>query len=264
MPAPWISRHDHFEELPSTSTHLAQIWRSGEISPHETPIVITTDRQTAGRGRGDNRWYSDSGSLTFTLGIRPESFGLSLTNLVPIGLLTACAMIESIERLWPDAAGTLGVRWPNDIECDAGKIGGVLPECILQDSRGMLVLIGVGVNLTTNLGEGPTEARLIGASLAGVGCSTEVTKTDLLRVFLGGFPSYLQRLESQEHPWILEALKYDRLDGSRVQIKQGSELLGGVAQGWDASGRLLLRDESGRIVKISSGQVLRNLPPDFS
>lgn len=267
MPVPWIRRHDHFEELPSTSTHLAEIWRSGVLTSCQTPIVITADRQTAGRGRGDHRWFSDDGSLTFTLGLRPEEFQLSLANLVPIGLLTACAMIESIEQLWPDVAGLLGVRWPNDIECDSGKVGGVLPECIVQDDRGMLVLIGVGINISTNLSQGPMEARLIGTALADLGqiaiekCSEP--KMELLKTFLACFPAHLGNLGEKLNPWILEARKYDRLAGQIIEAKQGHEHLKGRALGWDASGRLELMTNAGNLVKISSGQIFRNMPPNY-
>ena len=55
MSTDWIRRWDRFVELESTSTHLAQLWRSGELEASQTPIVVVTEQQTAGRGRGDHR-----------------------------------------------------------------------------------------------------------------------------------------------------------------------------------------------------------------
>lgn len=266
MPPDWVKRHDHFTEIGSTSTHLAQLWRSGEISPAETPIVISADHQTSGRGRGENRWYSDLKSLTFTLGIRPESYGLALADVIPVGLLSACCMIESMSALWPSLIGRIGIRWPNDIECDDGKIGGVLPECIIQDERGMLLLVGIGVNVGTDLSQSPADARLIGCSIQSLIDRNDVSATEprlLLDDFLSRFPEYLKHLTNPASVWVTDALKYDRLNGQRIEARQGLQSISGIALGWDGTGHLLVRTDHDTLEKISSGQILRNLPPTY-
>ena len=263
MSTDWIRRWDRFEELQSTSTHLAQIWRSGQLDADETPIVVTTQRQTAGRGRGDHQWFSDHGSLTFTLGISPQALGLSLVELVPVGLLTACSMISAIESLWPSIAGQLGVRWPNDIECDHGKVGGILPECIIKGGNDLLLLIGVGVNVTTDLANGPPEARSIGTAIGNLVSPYDFVERpldSLLQAFLQHFRKGLGRLSDPTNAWITEASPYDRLMNQPVKARQGHDFIEGLAQGWDNTGRLLILQASGEIVPISSGQILRSLP----
>jgi len=266
MPPDWVKRHDHFAEIGSTSTHLAQLWRSGEISPAETPIVISADYQTSGRGRGENRWFSDLKSLTFTMGIRPENYGLALADVIPVGLLSACCMIESMTALWPSLIGRIGIRWPNDMECDDGKIGGVLPECIFQDERGMLLLVGIGVNVGTDLSQSPAHARLIGCSIQSLIDRNDVTATEprlLLDDFLSRFPEYLKHLANPASVWVTDALKYDRLNGQRIEARQGLQSISGIALGWDETGHLLVRTDHDTLEKISSGQILRNLPPTY-
>lgn len=266
MPPDWVKRHDHFTEIGSTSTHLAQLWRSREISPADTPIVVSADRQTSGRGRGENRWFSDQKSLTFTIGIRPGNFGLALADVIPVGLLSACCMIEAIEGLWPSMVGKVGIRWPNDIECEHGKIGGVLPECIIQDDRGMLLLIGIGVNVGTDLSQSPADARLIGCSLRSLIAQTEVEGCEpglLLDDFLARFPQHLKHLANPASRWVTEALKFDRLNGRRIEARQGMQTISGIALGWDEAGHLLVRTDHDTLEKISSGQIMRNLPPTY-
>jgi BirA family biotin operon repressor/biotin-[acetyl-CoA-carboxylase] ligase len=266
MSSDWIKRHDHHAELDSTSSHLARLWRSGELSPSDTPIVISTDHQTAGRGRGEHSWFSDNQSLTFTLGIRPEEFGLALADVIPIGLLAACCMIESIEALWPSIAGQIGIRWPNDIECDLGKIGGVLPECIIQDSTGMLLLIGIGVNIGTDLSHSPAEARLIGCSLKSLipsGGQICHSPTTLLGTFLQAFPRHFSQLLSPKVTWIAHAQRLDRLSGHRIEARQGHQIIHGTALGWNDEGYLVVRTDQGDLATISSGQIMRNLPSSF-
>lgn len=261
MPAAWIRRHDRFAELDSTSSHLARIWRAGELPSHETPIVVSTDRQTAGRGRGENRWFSDSGSLTFTLGIRPAEFGLGLAEVVPIGLLTACSLIESIEALYPPLLGQVGIRWPNDIECDAGKIGGILPEFIHGPDHQPLLLVGIGINVTTDLTSGPADARRIGIALADLlppHAHRADARETLLAHFLESFPPGLKRLADPDCGWITAARRHDRLAGTAITARQGEDLIRGQAQGWDDKGRLIVARETGGTVFVSSGQILRN------
>jgi len=260
MPTAWIRRHERFDELDSTSTHLARIWREGTLPPDETPVLVTTQRQTAGRGRGDNRWFSDSGSLTFTLGLRPAEFGLGLAELVPIGLLTACSLIESIEKQFPPLLGQVGIRWPNDIECDAGKIGGILPEYIHGPDHQPLLLIGIGINVATDLSAGPADARRIGIALADLlpphAHRPDAAET-LLTSFLVAFPKSLKRLADPDSGWIAEARRHDRLAGTAISARQGEDLIRGQAQGWDEYGRLIVARESGGTVLVSSGQILR-------
>lgn len=261
MPAAWIRRHDRFEELDSTSSHLARVWRAGSVPPSETPILVTTRRQTAGRGRGENRWFSDCGSLTFTMGLRPAEFGLGLAELVPIGLLTACTLIESMEALFPPLVGHVGIRWPNDVECDAGKIGGILPEFIQGPDHEPLLLVGIGVNVATELSAGPADARRIGIALADLlpphAHRSDAAET-LLAHFLESFPLQLNRLADPDSDWIAAARRYDRLVGSAITARQGEETIHGVAQGWDDFGRLIMACESGGTLFVSSGQILRS------
>ena len=261
MSTDWIRRWDRFVELESTSTHLAQLWRSGELEASQTPIVVVTEQQTAGRGRGDHRWFSDSGSLTFTLGIVPESFGLSFLEMVPVGLLTACSMIAAIESLWPSISGQLGVRWPNDIECDHGKLGGILPECMIKEGNQLLMLIGVGVNVTTDLSTGPADARSIGTAIGNLVSPYEIVERPLdllLAAFLKDFRLRVEQLADPANQWIADARRFDRLLGQSVQAKQGHELICGTANGWDDTGRLLIVQENGTQIPISSGQILRS------
>src|SRR5271168_3720609 len=52
-----------FPQLRSTNDHAAVMRRDGELY---APAVVLAARQTAGRGRGSNTWFSTGGSLTVT------------------------------------------------------------------------------------------------------------------------------------------------------------------------------------------------------
>ena len=63
---------------------------------------------------------------------------------------------------------SLGIRWPNDMQVGRSKLGGILPERV-ETERGRRLLIGVGLNVTTDLDAMPAEVRGMATSLAGIG-----------------------------------------------------------------------------------------------
>src|SRR3954466_4881865 len=56
-----------FPTLRSTNDHAAALRKRGDLF---APAVVVTPRQTAGRGRGTNTWFSAAGSLTVTFVLR--------------------------------------------------------------------------------------------------------------------------------------------------------------------------------------------------
>ena len=101
--------------------------------------------QTSGRGRGENQWWSDEGSLTFTIALAPENHGLLVHQEPRLALMAAVAAIEAIGTLGLPTQG-IGIRWPNDIEVGGRKLGGILPERV-EIHKGHRLLLGVGLLL---------------------------------------------------------------------------------------------------------------------
>ncbi len=127
------------------------------------PALVLADRQTAGRGRQGRSWQSDDpGGLWLSL---VEARGRSAA-LLP--LVAGLAVLEAAEELlgkpW---AGTLTLKWPNDVYADGGKLAGILCEAL-----GDRVVVGIGVNVNQTL-----EALPVGL---------DVPPTSLLH--LGGSP----------------------------------------------------------------------------
>ena len=55
---------EHHDELGSTNDRAMQRAKQGAS---RLPLLVIADRQTAGRGRGGNRWWTGPGSLAFSL-----------------------------------------------------------------------------------------------------------------------------------------------------------------------------------------------------
>ena len=91
-------RHvEHWTEIASTNDYAIQIAR--EIPAERLPALVVADTQTAGRGRGANRWWTAAGGLPFTLVVEPtdelaaQAAGLSLA----VGLAVARGLQEFVE-----------------------------------------------------------------------------------------------------------------------------------------------------------------------
>jgi BirA family biotin operon repressor/biotin-[acetyl-CoA-carboxylase] ligase len=101
--------------------------------------VVTTGRQSAGRGRLGRVWIDDEGT-----GIA-MSLAVPMQNPATLSLAAGIAVLEVIRAAVPSTVGsTLGLKFPNDVvESTSGaKIAGILVEA----SDGIAV-IGVGINL---------------------------------------------------------------------------------------------------------------------
>jgi len=126
----------HEETVSSTSDVSRNL--AGEGKPHGT--VITADFQEAGRGRAKRPWAAEPGkSLLFTVLLR---YGESSSIPKALTLRTGLAVSLAIEDLVPSLAGSVTVKWPNDIMIGHRKVAGILTEW-----DGKAVYIGVGVNV---------------------------------------------------------------------------------------------------------------------
>src|SRR5207247_1705002 len=110
-----------------------------------------TERQTAGRGRGSNRWWTADGALTFSLVLEAPPDRLPPSRWPQVALVAGIAVCEALQTPAPRAA--LRVKWPNDVYLADGKICGILSESI-PGWRDRLV-VGIGVNVNNRVKSGP-------------------------------------------------------------------------------------------------------------
>src|SRR4051812_48432802 len=83
----------HHEIVASTSDLARQLVVAGET---ELPLAVWATRQTRGRGRGSNRWWSDAGSLTFTVALDPAAHSLRPEHEPRLALAAAVAVIDAL------------------------------------------------------------------------------------------------------------------------------------------------------------------------
>jgi BirA family biotin operon repressor/biotin-[acetyl-CoA-carboxylase] ligase len=140
---------EYHESLDSTQDRAAALAAEGKRGP----TLVVADRQTAGRGRGANRWWTGPGSLAFSLLFDPRDWGLA-GEAVPARSLAAGVAVVSAVRpaLYPH---NVGLHWPNDVFVAGRKLSGILID-VLADGRHVL---GVGLNVNNRLDDAPADVR---------------------------------------------------------------------------------------------------------
>lgn len=231
-------------ECESTSTLLLERARRG--APSGTLLVA--DRQTAGRGRRGRLWLSSpEASLTFSLLWR---FPGELARLAGLSLAVGVALVRALEQC---GVSGLGLKWPNDVLLEGGKVGGVLIE-LESEPASVLAVIGIGLNLQLPPA-GEDDFLSPPAALAQAVAPVPERHRLLAQVMIelqavlerfadGGF-AVLRNEWQARHAWQQRQVRL--LNGTRVDRA-------GVCLGADLDGALLLRTESG-VERCLSGDV---------
>jgi BirA family biotin operon repressor/biotin-[acetyl-CoA-carboxylase] ligase len=246
----FVQAVDYYEELPSTNTHALQLAaRSHNQGP--SPLLVMAELQTAGRGRGANRWWSDHGSLTFSVLFRPQTLALPPSRWPQLSLVAGLAVCDAIEYLNQNLRPS--VKWPNDVLIDGYKVGGILVEA--ADGRRGNLVVGVGVNVNNVAERAPPDLREYATALCNLS-AVPIHRVDVL-------VAILQRLEARIS-WLLsdpEALRTDWsrrciLTGRTVEIEIHSRRILGICEGIDREGALILRTPSGQ-ERCLSGTIVK-------
>ena len=237
-----------FAEIESTNSYLMN-----QPSPMPGRFrVAVAEHQTAGRGRMERQWHSPGStglclSICYTFARRPELLSC-LTLAIGVGV------VESLERL---GVHGVGLKWPNDLVLQDGKLGGILTEVKSGSGNEVTIVTGVGINydlrdspdagqITTRLGyvsdlasclrELPSRSMVAAALIDGI-------SNTFAEFAIEGFSNTATAWE-----------KHDWLRGQKISVDQADGQLNGVCQGIDDDGALILQTGTGR-KRITSGSV---------
>jgi BirA family biotin operon repressor/biotin-[acetyl-CoA-carboxylase] ligase len=231
-----------FPTLRSTSDHAATLRKRKKLF---APAIVLTGRQTAGRGRGSNTWWSRAGSLTVTFVIPTDD------RIEPhqLPLIAGLAVRNAAAELSGNDA--IQLKWPNDLQFQGRKLAGLLCERVLNAD-----LVGIGLNVNLNPDDAPKSLDRTIASLAQIH-GQPLDMTSALATLASHLQVTLKRAASNSFAAILR--EYDThhaLIGRRVCVTHapGESPTCGRCEGLDSIGRLLLR-ERGKLHHIISGQV---------
>ncbi len=198
--------------------------------------LVLAEHQTSGRGRAGKGWTSPAGNgVWLTLIERP-------CEEVPVNLLSIRAGLALAPALDRFAAAPVGIKWPNDLQIQGRKLGGILIEARWRDGRPEWVALGVGINVLP-----PADVEHAAALRSWV---------TALEVVAAVVPA-LRRAAALRGP-----LSSEELEAFAVRDvaagKRCSEPVAGTVQGINAQGELLVESADGSSAHRSGSLVLEN------
>lgn len=202
------------------------------------PLLVTTDCQTGGRGRGRNTWWAREGALTFSLLLAPETLGICAESWPLVSLGTAIAVADTLSKFADES--NVGLKWPNDVHLGGKKICGILVEPA-HEARGRLV-IGVGVNVLNSLHAAPDDVRLLATSIVDE-TGDEFSPGEFLIPLLNELAVQLLKIGDGQldlkSRWATQCM----LTGREISLESGDHLIEGRCVGVDSTGAILVETD---------------------
>jgi len=194
------------------------------------PVLVIAGHQTAGRGRLGREWLEPDRAVFASVAFEP-AWPVEAWSLIPLAAgLGARSAIGAI------AGVTVGLRWPNDLVIDAGKIGGLLTE-----SGDGIVIAGLGLNLVW---EEPIEG---GAAL----CEATPAPGTEREIAAGWADRLLASMALPTDDWGIDDYRAACVTiGRSVSYTSGS----GTAVAVSDEGSLMV-ETSGGVIAVHSGEV---------
>ena len=103
------------------------------------PTLISSDKQTKGRGTMGKKWISQKGNLFISIFFEIDQKRI---NFKQFAILNAFLLRKLLSKF---ISKKIKIKWPNDLLYKKEKISGILQEVITYNQKNYLI-VGIGVN----------------------------------------------------------------------------------------------------------------------
>jgi BirA family biotin operon repressor/biotin-[acetyl-CoA-carboxylase] ligase len=236
----------YYEEVTSTQEMAEKLARNGAVEG----TVAIAEQQTGGRGRKGRIWTSPpQGGIYMSFILRPN---LRPAYVIQIPLIAGVALAKTIQKILPLHAN---IKWPNDIYIGNKKVAGILTEMNSELDKVNYIILGIGINVNTQLDSLQEEVRSKTTSLVAE-YGQSVSRASIIRQFFIEFERIYHRFlisgfSTIRHQWKM----LTNTLGYRVKVYDDTTEIFGTALDIDEEGFLLIKKDDGTIEKIISGDV---------
>jgi len=215
-------------------------------------LVIFAEEQAKGKGRHGRTWASPQKTgIYMSCLLRPA---MTPNEIPRVTLLAALAVAKSIKRMTSLDAR---IKWPNDILINGKKVCGILTEMRAEQDRIDFIILGIGVNVNTDMEHLPKGATSLKAEFSHAGRDEKISRVDIARDILTGLEEEYLRLKDKGFEPIIEQWKLmSAILGERIKVVMQDRTFEGLAHTIDPDGALVVRLDSGVLQKVSSGDVV--------
>ncbi len=205
--------------------------------------VIIAGEQTAGKGRLGRVWTSPKGTLAYSVVLYP-----SIKQLPFLIMIASVSVVRAIKSITGIASE---IKWPNDVLINGKKVCGILIENSLRGNKVDYSVIGIGLNVSTNLKDNPelsNAANLVEESGHGVDSPSLICRllTEIDNLYVG-----LSDGRAVFHEWRDNLVTL----GRQVRAVSGDVVYEGIAESLGFDGSLFIRQKDGKLVQVTQGDV---------
>ena len=205
-------KHIHFDEIDSTNNYLKNSYQL-----LNSFTFVSTDYQTAGKGRNERTWISEPGeNLMFSFLIKEKEL---LDKAPIISLLVAVEIAKVLESY---KIKDVSIKWPNDVLIGDKKVCGILAEG--QAPNYLVVGVGLNVNQTSF----PSDLRRPATSLL-IELDKNISIDELKETLFNQITSSLKNLDVNVS--LAYFRKHNYLQNKRISTSINDELFVGRVVG---------------------------------
>jgi BirA family biotin operon repressor/biotin-[acetyl-CoA-carboxylase] ligase len=220
--------------IPSTQDRARAIYDQTDCP---LPALVVAETQSAGRGRDGRPWHSPPGALLLSLAL-PWEQTLPRTELSLAISQAICDLAATLLGA-TEHSHQLGIKWPNDVWLDGGKLAGVLIELPHPRGRSPAAIVGLGINANNPAAELPAARDYPAASLIDV-LQRPVDLQTVLIDLLSAIDRRCAQLRYQPEQLLRDCQSQCLLTGKKVVVEQGRTTLRGTCRGMNPQGALLV------------------------
>lgn len=226
---------EYYDTVDSTNVRIKERARGGAGEG----LVISANRQTAGRGRIGRKWDSpkDESIATSMLLYQHQ---VPVSAVPSITLICGLAVRSALEELY---GLECRIKWPNDIVCNGRKLCGILVE-YEKLSNGLSYLVpGIGINVHQRSFPGELEDKATSIDLEMADrVSARIRRKDIVEAVWRSFLSYYNKfLKNNDLGDLVEEYERNLVNlGRRVRIERADDSYEAYAKGISRNGGLIV------------------------
>ncbi|QBF83173.1 bifunctional biotin--[acetyl-CoA-carboxylase] ligase/biotin operon repressor BirA [Shewanella maritima] len=236
----------YFDEIDSTNAFVM-----GHAAELASGDFCVAEYQSQGRGRRGRAWQSPYGHHLYTsLFWRSQ---LAPQQLMGLSLVVGCALVKVLQDF---GVTELGLKWPNDIYLEGRKLAGVLVELGQNQTQGVELVIGIGLNMNMPATQG-NQIDQPWSDLSHLDKS--MSKTQLLIALHKQLTCDLREFEANGLASFIERWNQaDLFMQKQVKLLMAPNEVHGVYHGIDNQGAVVLETEAGMKSFIGGEITLRS------
>lgn len=235
-------KHDiaviHYTEIDSTNTQAKRLINSGEAN--ET-LLVTAERQTAGRGRQGKTFYSPAETgIYMSLIVHPNTMLQNAVTATTAASVAVCKAIERLTDIKPQ------IKWVNDVYVNDKKICGILTEAVSDFELGIVtsVVVGIGINIKTN--DFPEDVERAGS------LNADIRRADLI----GAVADELLNIIGGDYSYFIDYYRsHSMIIGKHINYIENGIVTPAKAVSIDETGGLVVQTENGTQKTLKSGEI---------